>query len=651
MDIFDNLRLASYAAAAEAFDQSKNIFCGFLPMIEHLLLISADKESVPFLALQQTIDTTYNVCIPKDTLRYLIQLLSAQGKVEFLNNRKIVINYQELSKSIATKEEINAEIEALFNAFQDYLVCKGFSVSVEEIRTQICNWIYCHSSELASFIQIDSVSYNEQHIANSEDWMYGPDLLDFLLESKQKRTPFFASFVRLYDGAVQTSLLNFTPNQIKEVANEKFTLQNAILDTNFILRLMGLQAQFDNEAADATWKTLHKSGTNFFVLSQTIQEASTTIKNFISEIAPYTQHVREFLPKSKVKTSGFWNAYQNGVSRTQFFELSKEENIRSLLTTKYAVTIIDDFDDQNLDQYEVQDLIISKNIDRYSIRQATHDLLLISCCKKRRPKRIKNLVETSWWVLTNDSKLTFWNRKSSAPFQECITEVQLSNLLWLQAKKSSAEGLTNAIIALSSKHTIGTAEVSVFANRIDHYRKQNANDPQKLDALALVFASNTLTSEDITNANTDEDQFADFISSRVAEIRDQQAKQEEEMSSVKTQNEEISKKLIHSEEEKTDLSAKLLSSSQNNSALVAENKELKTKLTATENQAKKSIILRDLKDLEKEISEMTRSEHELERIIAYKNSRQVSSSRFVLACILIPSIIVTLLAIHFGKPV
>ena len=37
MDIFDNLRLASYAAAAEAFDQSKNIFCGFLPMIEHLL--------------------------------------------------------------------------------------------------------------------------------------------------------------------------------------------------------------------------------------------------------------------------------------------------------------------------------------------------------------------------------------------------------------------------------------------------------------------------------------------------------------------------------------------------------------------------------------------------------------------------------------
>lgn len=155
-------------------------------------------------------------------------------------------------------------------------------------------------------------------------------------------------------------------------------------------------------------------------------------------------------------------------------------------------------------------------------------------------------------------------------------------------KKSSAEGLTNAIIALSSKHTIGTAEVSVFANRIDHYRKQNANDPQKLDALALVFASNTLTSEDITNANTDEDQFADFISSRVAEIRDQQAKQEEEMSSVKTQNEEISKKLIHSEEEKTDLSAKLLSSSQNNSALVAENNELKTKLTATENQAKKA---------------------------------------------------------------
>lgn len=69
MSIYDNIRLASYSVAADAFDKSKDVFVSFVPLVESAIWSMTEKSTVSFLALQSKVNEIYTVKIPKDTLR------------------------------------------------------------------------------------------------------------------------------------------------------------------------------------------------------------------------------------------------------------------------------------------------------------------------------------------------------------------------------------------------------------------------------------------------------------------------------------------------------------------------------------------------------------------------------------------------------
>ena len=542
MNICDNLKLVSYVAAADAFDKSKNIFYGFLPMVESIIVLFLDKYSISFLFLQQKINETYQVNIPKETLRYLIDILVEQKKVRFIS-RKTIIPIKENITTISYEANENNRnaIEDLFLEFQGYLIEKGHQVSLAEVRDNICSWVYLHSYDLADFIENEpNLSHSSQLTSLTNEWKYSSDLIFFLIQSKKNNKEYFRSFVRLFDGAVQTTLLNFTPKIIKEVSDSEFKIKNALLDTNFILRLLELQSELDNETAITTWNELSSSGTKFYILSQTIQEASSSIKGFLNEISPYTQQAKEFIGNRQIRTSGFLNAMQNGMTKTDFFELTKENNLRELLESNFDITIIDDFDDPNLTQDNISSLILFKNKESYDDNLARHDLLLISYCRKQRKHKMNTIIDAQWWVITNDAKLASWNRKNNPNIQECLTETQLTNLTWLQSKKDGSDGLTNTIVILSSRCALNTSDLSTFAKRIDVYKTRNIKSPQKLDSLALVFESSILTTDDIKKINTQEDELQNIINTRVAEIKIKRQQQFLELKEVKSKNNEMS---------------------------------------------------------------------------------------------------------------
>ena len=123
MDIKDNLRLISYLTAAEIYDNGKNIFECFLPIIESTLICDDGKQDITFLRLQNKIHEIYNIGIPKSTLRKLLIILNDQKKIKFINNRKITLYTDELNKGFWDKRE-NREnlIDDFFIAFNDFLI-------------------------------------------------------------------------------------------------------------------------------------------------------------------------------------------------------------------------------------------------------------------------------------------------------------------------------------------------------------------------------------------------------------------------------------------------------------------------------------------------------------------------------------------------
>jgi len=543
MEIIDNLRLSSYIAAANAYDESKNIFHGFLPMIETALLLSGDQGVVSFLALQKQINDTYQVKIPKTTLRYLLEVLQNQGKIRFVHRKNIFID-KDKREEIQIHDETGRTItDDFFLIFIEYLEKRGKAADLSEVRENICHWVYYNSWDLAQFIDIGTMPDTLVQSDTLSDWPYYNDFISFLISSRKNGTEAFGSFVKIFDGAVQTSLLNFSPEKLDQISDKSFALDHIILDTNFILRLMGLQPPMDNEAAITTWESLRSNGAEFFVLLQTVQEASKSIKAFLQEIGPNAQKTHKVLSRFKLYCSGFLSAFQNGVSRTRFLECSNTETIIAFLQAEYNVQLIDDYDNPLISEEDINALVASKNMATYGAPQATHDLTLISYCRKRRNNRINSFSDVKWWVLTNDRKLTYWNQKNCGEYQECITEIQLSNLLWLLDRKDSGGGLVNTILAIASRFAITPSEISAFSKQIASYQNRNAGIPTKMDKLALIFAGGILTEDDIRMASEDEESFDNVIEERADVISKQQDEQKEQLAVSKEKQEQLAKDL------------------------------------------------------------------------------------------------------------
>lgn len=634
MNVYDNLRLASYSVAADAFDKSKDVFTAFIPLVESAILTLPGKSSISFLALRNKINEIYKVDIPKDTLRYILNILEKQEKLDFVQNRTIIPSISMQSTDYIDKQNsAKTTIESFFTAFQEYLSKKDTFPSSSEIREHICNLIYIHSTDLATFIQDPTIKHtiSLQDYDDVEEWEYTEDFVLYLLKCKKEKLPEYFSFIKLFDGAIQSTLLNFTPSVIKSTVDKQFKIEAAILDTNFILRLMELQPELDNESAYNTWEDLCKTGTKLIVLQQTIEETCSSIKGFTNEIAPYAQQAQNFLRNSRIRTSGFWHAFQNGKSRTDFHELSKEENVRELLTQKFNIVIEEDFEDDSISQADINSLIASKNLDRYSDKQARHDLLLLSYCRKKRPRRFSSISGARWWVLTNDRKLAYWNQNDSHNIQECITETQFSNLMWLQAKKESDDGLSNTIVTLASKSSVGSDTISSFAQQINKYQKRYANDVSKLDDLSLVFASSILSSDDIQRGTTDEDEFASLIEKKIENIKQEQALNRAQ--------------IAYEQERLLQINA---DSAKANSDLSKEIQSIRSELTETKRQAKRESLARNIQDLQQKAIKYESDKEILQALITFSKKQKVPAARLVLTGLIGVLVVLTAICMHFA---
>lgn len=585
-----------------------------------------EKGNVSFLALQKKLNDIYRLETPKTTLRYLLEKLQQEGKLEFRDRKTIIPSKSKLNKDFWEKRsEKEAVVEDFFLEFNSFLVKNDIQIPMLEIKEQCCRWLYMHSLGLASFVNRGKLEINKE----ADKWQYADKLVLFLLEIQAKKSRLFETFLQLYDGAVQASLLNFEPDKITGICESALQISNVILDTNFILRILNLQSEYDVSIALETTDCLKGLGIQFIVLEQTIDEIITSIKNFVTEIQPYSVHTRAFLQGSRIRMTGFWDAHRRGVSRAEFLELINREKLKEALLKHLDVTFVGDYDDSVITKDRIDSLILSKNRDGYSEKQARHDLSLIEYCKKNRKKRIADITEADWWVLTNDERLTYWNQTNNGVFQECITETQLSNLIWLKKKRPENCGLTQTIVALSSNTAITPQGISAFAAKVQYYQQKYKDNNKKLDNLSIIFASAMLTSNDIRRINTEEDALDKVIEEKVLQYNlDERDKQQ-----------------------------KLANATDENSKLISENSELRGTIDTISKQLQKEKLGRQIDFFKQSLNEA----HDgiivqKSTLIIYKKmqsflvQREKSTSRILCLMIAVPILALIILYAKLGFP-
>lgn len=538
-DITTNIRLCAYYFTSESFNRGDKIIDSFIPLIEAVMRSYPEKRVFSFVDLKSTINNMFEVNMPSATLDNLLSIMKSKGIIS-VDKHKHVSRMKLDGDYWCRRDNIEAEIAALFSAFRDFLNNKGIDISQNEAKDIVCNYIFTYSFELSDFVSglIDKVDLND----NEREVTYLEHLCEFLFLEKERNSSHYQAFVKLYEGAIQTSLLNFLPNQIADTKIEEFCVTDVILDTNFLMRILDIQTEIECRSALETLDLLKSLKVNLIVLEQTVQEVGTSIKSFLEDSDGYLPYTRKYLSKQHIRSTGLLDAIMRGAtSKTELLELSSYEKLKEEIQHKKIKVIEGEY--FQIPDIEIQSLVAFKNRCSYTDVLAKHDLSLISYCREHRDKHADTLDSAKWWVLTNDFKLTYWNQKNKMyALHECITEAQMSNLLWLSKQKTYNNGLSNTMVTLANNHLLSPSELGSFAIKMHKINEQSKGDSKALDKLSIVYASDCITDCDVRRVNADEQDLMDYVDEKAQQITKESKRREEEynatIESMKQENQE-----------------------------------------------------------------------------------------------------------------
>ncbi len=523
LEYCDTLKLCAYMFATEKFNESEKLFESFCPLIE-AVLIEKRKNSISFTELLSELNSVYGTKMHKATLQALLKKLEKEGKLKV--NKNIVDLQGEFlfGKYVRERDAKEAEVNELFSGFREYMLEKDICLKVDEIKQIICNFLFSHCYDLAAF-------FSFEQIPAREEVKYALPLCDYILQCKSSNIERYHCFVKLYKGAVQATLLNFKPKEIENFEKQCINIKKVILDSNFVMRILDIQASLECEIAKETLHNVKKSGAEIVILKQTVEEIKQSIETFLRDTASYTPHTAEFFRNREIRFSGMYDAMKRGKTRTVFFELSKYDNIVKKLNDDFGIRVIEDYEVSKFVEKEIEELINKKNKITYQREQAIHDLTLISYCASLRKNRISDFVDAEVWVLTNDAKLTSWNHDNSRYIQACILESQLSNMMWLENPKEDNLGLVNTITTLASREMVDQVKFHKFIDALQRLKKED--DPKTSQMISLVFASDALCPEDINSIDNEGENIERIIKNKSDKIRAQNSEREKEIDELK----------------------------------------------------------------------------------------------------------------------
>lgn len=524
MDTITNIRINAYCAASVAFDKKQNIYDGFKPLVKTAIVELAKdkiKQKIMFNELRNKINSLYPVNINSAMLNKLLSSLKKDGTITVYKPRDSIVigNLEDLSNEIASD---NYELQHFFEGFYEYLQGKGKQFEFEKVQEEICNLIFSRSTDLAEFV---SKTTNRTDLIQETDSETIIDFLDYLLLCEKERPYESLLYKRLYNGAVQASLLGFRPTAVDDVSG--MNIASVILDTNFIVRLLGLQTPIENNMAKELWTTLDNLGTEFIVLQSSIDEVRKSIKKFITAYEPYRSGT-QLLRNRNIRSCGYLAAIQCGLtSLSRLQELTTTAVVLKSLKEEWKCSFFED--NYQSDSEEINGLIAAIDRDGYGKDSAVHDLALIKHCISLRKKRqtFRNTAgKSAIWVLTEDNKLCRYSHQTAGEVQECISEAQLSNLLWLTKRKSYNNGLFCVVAALATKGMVTLEKYNSFVSKMHDFTSKAVED-DSIDSVSLIIANDMFTTQDITDISDGSCEIDSLIFQKCEELRHQNDLQRE----------------------------------------------------------------------------------------------------------------------------
>lgn len=489
----------------------------FIPLVKRTLSIMSNnqKNMGQITDIKEEFNNLYKLDIPYPMLKELLKTISIEikknneGSMELYKDFSYVIKEYTFDNYEETILYKKSKIEKLQEKFKCYIQ-ENAVISQYEGELDLFKFIDRNRTKLSKVLSennlnIDSISDN----ADIE--------MNFIKYLKKNDIELYEVLKDIYIGSIISAYIELDALKAKSEA------MNFIVDTNFIISLMGLHGEENMDTCNKIVDICNRIGYKIEIADITIEETEHILNKIIDG---YEKGIIERFR---------YNSTSNVCERNNITKTDIQYKVRNLMKflTEKKISIIY-LKQKYKNELTIKNGEIYKQLDKIDYtdkKSILHDAIIIDYVSNKRNNGAKKFADLKIWFLTESKK--FNEIKTKFKYSEAINTNELVNLLWLIKPVISTDdifklGLSNLFAEVIEANQPSKRIIREIDSNINKYKENISDD----DIIALGSLVSDISLNKIKNINSQYEEVNELLKNGdyyefSEKIKEMKGKQEE----------------------------------------------------------------------------------------------------------------------------
>lgn len=489
----------------------------FIPLVKRTLSIMSNnqKNMGQITDIKEEFNNLYKLDIPYPMLKELLKTISIEikknneGSMELYKDFSYVIKEYTFDNYEETILYKKSKIEKLQEKFKCYIQ-ENAVISQYEGELDLFKFIDRNRTKLSKVLSennlnIDSISDN----ADIE--------MNFIRYLKKNDIELYEVLKDIYIGSIISAYIELDALEAKSEA------MNFIVDTNFIISLMGLHGEENMDTCNKIVDICNRIGYKIKIADITIEETEHILNKIIDG---YEKGIIERFR---------YNSTSNVCERNNITKTDIQYKVRNLMKflTEKKISIIY-LKQKYKNELTIKNGEIYKQLDKIDYtdkKSILHDAIIIDYVSNKRNNGAKKFADLKIWFLTESKK--FNEIKTKFKYSEAINTNELVNLLWLIKPVISTDdifklGLSNLFAEVIEANQPSKRIIREIDSNINKYKENISDD----DIIALGSLVSDISLNKIKNINSQYEEVNELLKNGdyyefSEKIKEMKGKQEE----------------------------------------------------------------------------------------------------------------------------
>jgi len=510
----------TYSFLAYHNNNNKDIMRVFIPLIKKSFLKFENKNGKFYgdlTLVKKTIKEEFKLDIPITMLKRIVELVAEDyPSIHLYSDNNIKLTEQivfEYDSILAAKAE---EIERINKDYNNFLDSEG----IEE------------APEILDFIENNKSIFCELINGNNcrdckEEYTPVARYINQIKKDKDK----FKIIEEIYLGSIISCYIS------TDISDQKLDKKiKLVLDTNFIVSLMGLHSEESNITCKQLYDIANVFGFEFIVLDITLAETKHLLFKKAYDLGEIKQGI--FVEDDFLST-----CLKKDINKTDLQR--KARKLRTNLETEFSLRIIE-IDDKFKNEARRTKLYKELRKRNFNREGAEHDAVAILYTKKLRNEKVEKFEQANAWFLQDQRgyRRSLYNNDGQLRLK--ITASLLLNILWLANPAKSSNLDDFARVNLLELVQVNLADVLPDNKEINELRENMIKyqgeiiEDEEVAFLAQSISSRSLLQKEAKSLNIAAKISDNEFRSNLDQVMDSLEKREEQKYEMK--NKEIDKK-------------------------------------------------------------------------------------------------------------